>query len=93
MNPDTHRAEIGRQIGLLIQTQKQLNGEITPPEFPPEIRLVEDLGLDSLLLLNLALEVENRWQIVLGETPEDPPRTLSDLTDLVVKAISAKGTQ
>jgi acyl carrier protein len=46
-------------------------------------RLAEDLGLDSVGLLTLAVEVENFYRIKLGEDPEHPPRTVADITALV----------
>ena len=36
-------------------------------ELRPEMRLVEDLELDSLKSLTLALEVENRFQVCLDD--------------------------
>ncbi|HEX9801312.1 MAG TPA: acyl carrier protein [Thermoanaerobaculia bacterium] len=48
-----------------------------------EQRLLEDLGLDSLRLVVLAAEVENRFRVAL--TPEDDAavRTVGDLVTLV----------
>ena len=48
-----------------------------------ESRLAEDLGLDSMGLLALALHVENHYQLVLGEDPSDPPTTVGDIVTLV----------
>jgi acyl carrier protein len=36
-------------------------------ELRPEMRLVEDLELDSLKALTLALEVENRFKVLLDQ--------------------------
>ncbi len=55
---------------------------VTAP-LTPETRFQEDLGLDSVRMLALALEVENHYRIVLGEDPDNPPRTLGELTRLV----------
>ena len=56
---------------------------IEVPPGQPELRLAEDLGLDSVGLLTLALELENHYQLRLEENPEDPPRSLSELAELV----------
>ena len=48
-----------------------------------ESRLQEDLGLDSMGLLTLALETENHFDLCLDEPPDDPPRTIQALLDLV----------
>jgi len=45
--------------------------------------LQADLGLDSMGLLHLALEIENALQCHLGEDPADPPETVGDLLALV----------
>lgn len=55
-----------------------------------EDRLQEELGLDSVQLLSLALEVENSFQIYLGEEPDSPPRTINDLVELVSQRLVEK---
>ena len=50
-------------------------------------RLQQDLDLDSVSLLTLALEVENHWRIYLGEAPDDPPQIIGDLVTLVQKRL------
>lgn len=52
-------------------------------EFAPELRLAEDLGLDSIGLLTLAVELENHYRVRLEENPEAPPATLGELAELV----------
>ena len=49
----------------------------------PEMRLVEDLRLDSIRLLTLAAEVENRFQILLGQEEEAGIETVGDLVRIV----------
>jgi acyl carrier protein len=48
-------------------------------ELRPEMRLVEELQLDSLKLLTLAVEVENRFRIRLDEADETAIVTVADL--------------
>lgn len=48
-----------------------------------DMDLVEDLELDSLLLLTLAVEVENRFRICLDEEDEASIRTVGDLVKIV----------
>jgi acyl carrier protein len=45
----------------------------------PESRLIEDLGLDSLRLQALAIEVENHYRIILEPEDEEAILTVSDL--------------
>ena len=49
----------------------------------PTAELQADLGLDSVGLLSLALEVENEFEIYLGEDTENPPVTIDDVIQLV----------
>lgn len=54
------------------------HGEVTP-----EMRLVEDLRLDSIRLLTLAAEVENHFEIRLDERDEAAIETVGDLVAVV----------
>ena len=49
----------------------------------PEMRLVEDLRLDSIRLLTLAMEVENRFRVRLDELDEGAIETVGDLVAIV----------
>jgi acyl carrier protein len=48
-------------------------------DFDPRLRLVEDLGFDSLKLLTLAAEIENRFRVTLDPDEEATIATLGDL--------------
>jgi acyl carrier protein len=52
-------------------------------ELRPELRLVEDLELDSLKLLTLAVEVENHFRICLDEEDEMAIETVADLVRII----------
>ncbi len=55
----------------------------------PEMRLIEDLALDSLRLLTLAVEVENRFRICLDEMDEAAITTVGDLVAAVRRKLVA----
>lgn len=55
----------------------------------PRMRLVEGLGLDSLKLLTLAVEVENRFRICLDPEDETGIETVADLVAIVRKQLDA----
>lgn len=59
--------------------------DVTASSIGEETRLQEDLGLDSMGLLTLALEIENHWQVSLEEPPDHPPRTMGELVALVAQ--------
>lgn len=49
----------------------------------PEMDLVEDLGLDSLKLLTLAVQVENRFRICIDSEDEEKIRSVADLISVI----------
>ena len=56
----------------------------------PGMRLVEDLELDSIRLLTLAVEVENRFRVRLDETDEAGILTVGDLVEAVRRKLGAE---
>jgi acyl carrier protein len=54
----------------------------------PEMRLVDDLKLDSVHLLTLAVEVENRFRIALDEADEAALETVGDLAAAVRRKLA-----
>lgn len=60
-----------------------------PGEIGRQSRLVEDLELDSIRLLTLAMEVEDRFRICLDEDDEASIETIADLVDIVGKKLAA----
>ena len=65
-------------IAEVAQTHLGWEGDLSP-----EMRLVEDLRLDSIRLLTLAAEVENRFRILLDELDEGTIETVGDLVAVV----------
>jgi acyl carrier protein len=59
-------------------------------ELAPEMRLIEDLRLDSVRLLTLALEVENRFRVRLDELDEGSIETVGDLVAVVRKRLGTE---
>jgi len=64
--------------GIAEVARKHLGWE---GELRPEMRLVEDLELDSLKTLTLALEVENHFRVCLDEEAEI--LTVGDLVAII----------
>ena len=46
--------------------------------------LMEELDLDSMGMLALAVELENRLRLKLEEDPDLPPSSVKDVVDLVM---------
>jgi acyl carrier protein len=60
-------------------------------ELRRELRLVEDMELDSLKALTLAVEVENRFRIRLDPEVEARIETVGDLVDIVERLVGDGG--
>ncbi|HRC86989.1 MAG TPA: acyl carrier protein [Thermoanaerobaculia bacterium] len=54
----------------------------------PEMRLVEDLRLDSIRLLTLAVEVENYFRVCLDEADDAGLATVADLVAAVRRKLA-----
>lgn len=72
------RAEIEEGIAAVARQHLGFAGE-----FDGRLRLVEDLGFDSLKLLTLAAEIENRFRVTLDPDEEATIATLGDLVALL----------
>lgn len=78
--------EVAREVEDLLRRECRVEGPLTP-----DTRLVEDLGLDSLQFLGLAVALENRFRLPLGEDPDRPPTTLGELSRLVEQRLQEVG--
>ncbi|HEX5760534.1 MAG TPA: acyl carrier protein [Thermoanaerobaculia bacterium] len=78
------RAAILEGIAEVARRHLDWQGALTPA-----MRLVEDLRLDSIRLLTLAAEVENRFRVVLDEEDELRLETVGDLVDLLAVKLQA----
>lgn len=52
--------------------------------------LIEDLGLDSLQLQGLAVEVENHFRICLEPEDEDAIETVGDLVGVILAKLTTR---
>ncbi|MCE9600371.1 MAG: acyl carrier protein [Spirochaetia bacterium] len=53
-------------------------------------RLAEDLRLDSVGMLTMALEIENHYRLNLGDEPDRPPRTVAEVVKLIALRLREK---
>jgi acyl carrier protein len=83
MTPDSDD-RIQRQIVAILHQHCGIQHD---QPLTSQARLQEDLGLDSMGLITLALEIENHWQLYLAEPPEAPPHTLGELVALVAQRL------
>lgn len=89
------REEILQSIEDVARTHLDLSSlateSATPVRFHPGLRLVDDLALDSIQLLTLAVEVENRFRICLDPEDEAGIETIGDLADVVAAKLKGGG--
>lgn len=78
--PPPSREDILRGIATIARDQVGWEGPVEP-----EMRLVEDLHLDSLRLLTLAVAVEDRFRVCLDEADETAIETVGDLVAVVAR--------
>lgn len=55
-------------------------------------RLAEDLRLDSVGMLTMALEIENHYRMNLGDEPDRPPHTVQDVVHLISLRLREKNS-
>ena len=79
-------AEIVDQLRMIVRQKLEYEGELRP-----EMHLVEDLELDSIRLLTLAMEVEDHFRVRIGEEDEAGIDTVGDLVRVVRRKKAADG--
>lgn len=75
-------ADVLEQVADLARRELQWDDPLRP-----EQRLVEDLGLDSLRLVTLAVAVENHFEICLEPEDEETLVTVEDLVRVVRRKV------
>jgi acyl carrier protein len=85
LRPVPSRARLLAEIAEIAREKVGWTGPVSP-----ELRLVEDLALDSLRLLTLAIEVEDHFRVCLDEMDEEEIETLGDLADTVARKLAAE---
>lgn len=76
--------EIESAINRLARNKLSLERDLHP-----DLRLSEDLGLDSIQLLTLATEVEDHFRIRLDEADEISIETVGDLIAVVEQKLGS----
>ena len=76
--------EILEAIATIAREQLEWEGSLSA-----EMRLVEDLELDSIRLMTLAMWIENHFRIRLSEDDEAAIETVGDLIAVVKREADA----
>jgi acyl carrier protein len=65
---------------------EQLN--VAPEEVKPEARFVEDLGADSLDVVEMIMALEEKFEIEIPDSDAEKIQTVQDVVDYIEKAKS-----
>lgn len=81
----------GQREQIFQEVASVLRGPCGVPfEIFESSQLGEDLQLDSVGLLALALNLEKRYKVRLLDDPSSPPQTVGDIVDLLEKTLKGK---
>jgi acyl carrier protein len=85
----TTRSGVAQQLcDLIVESRPKLAGRINPTT-----RLVRDLGVDSLTVIETVIRIEERFGIVMPDFEEfDTERvlTVEDLADMVMERLETQ---
>ncbi|MEO8846743.1 MAG: acyl carrier protein [Kofleriaceae bacterium] len=87
MEPTSSKAEILREIQLMMKELFELDEK----RVQPEARLIDDLELDSLDALDLAVKVEETTGLALDEQKLRELRTVEDVIIAIDKLVGPDG--
>ncbi len=68
------------ELGTLVRSIAKLDDQVP---MTPETRMVDDLGVDSLDLVSVYLEIQDRYDVAVAEDDLPEIKTLGELTDYV----------
>ena len=63
---------------------EQLN--VSPEEVKPEAKFVEDLGADSLDVVEMIMALEEKFEIEIPDSEAEKIQTVQDVVDYIEKA-------
>lgn len=69
-----------RLAEMVVEVSDQIHD---PQDLHPDTRLVDDLGLSSMMTVNLVVELENAFAIVVREEDFDHLSTMRDLLAVI----------
>lgn len=75
-------ARVLAEIQKIARTELEYSGDV-----PVNARLKEDLHLDSMAMIVVAVGLENAFRVKLQEEDAGDIRTVADLVQLVVKRV------
>ena len=74
------------EIRQIVERELEIARDVSPTD-----RLVQDLGLDSMTLITLAVALEDRFQILLSDEEATRIETVGELARCIVARVAASG--
>ncbi len=78
-------------LGTAVRDLVALHLEVDPGRLTPEARLLEDLDIDSLSAVELAMVLEDEFDISLPEEVVAHVCTYGDMVDVVAERLTGSG--
>ncbi|MFA6142332.1 MAG: acyl carrier protein [Candidatus Omnitrophota bacterium] len=78
------------------QLEQELRGlvaeivEVDPAKITPEARFVEDLGMDSMMALEILASAEKKYKIKISEEYLTKVTDLNNITEIIRKLVEKK---
>ncbi|MCR9294709.1 MAG: acyl carrier protein [bacterium] len=69
------------------------DGELTDDDFRGDMSVLEDVGLNSVDFLELAFEIEKKWDITINDDEFREIRTVDDVVRTIAEKVRAKAGQ
>ena len=85
MTPDARNDIVAELIAAIDRAS---NGRVVVEELDKEVRLIEDLGLESLDLLQLKYEIEQAWDVTIENEQLASLETAGDAIALIERCTS-----
>jgi acyl carrier protein len=63
---------------------------VKPDEIQPNVSFVDDLNADSLSMLELMMEIEEKFNIEIDDVDAEEIQTVKDATDCILKVLAKK---
>lgn len=82
-----------QQIEEEVRTVLSDKLKLSPEQIRPDVKLIDDLGVDSLDLMLIAMEVEEKYHLRLPDTLLHSSPTFGEIVDIVYDMLNKKGTE
>lgn len=83
------REQIEEEVRTVLSDKLKLS----PEQIRPDVRLIDDLGVDSLDLMLIAMEVEEKYHLRLPDTLLHSSPTFGQMVDRVCDILNRKETE